>query len=232
MRFQSEVVVRALQELEVQVAEFRAHTAALANAWSRGDIPLVVRATGDARRVFETTATAMMGLKNEVIPADGLGSAMGSLAELVLRAVRMVVAVQMTDLRGVVRGPAAMNRARALFTGRFQNIDDVAAFVLREFDRINDLWLRHRHGGEKGVAATTNRGIYLAAVCTAQRAVRAIGDDPDLAHFLREGVTCVDWPAVHQGCTQIRAAININIDAEAVRSTSDPTCHLTRTEDA
>ena len=67
MRFQSEVVVRALQELEVQVAEFRAHTAALANAWSRGDIPLVVRATGDARRVFETTATAMMGLKNEII---------------------------------------------------------------------------------------------------------------------------------------------------------------------
>jgi len=113
-----------------------------------------------------------------------------------------------------------MDRARALFTGRLENIDDVAAFVHGEFFRINDLWMRHRCCGAQGAAATRNRGIYLAAVGTAQRAVRAIGDDPDLAHFLREGATFVDWPAVHRGCTQISAAvnININIDAGAMRT--------------
>jgi hypothetical protein len=207
--------------MEVQIAEFRVHTAALANAFSRGDIALVVRATGDASRVFNSIAAAMIGLKDEVIPADGLGNAMGSLAELVIRAVRMVVAVQVSDLRDVVRGPAAMHRARALFTGRFQNIDDVAAFVHGEFYRINDLWMRHRCGGEQGAATTRNRVIYLAAVGAAQRAVRAVGADPDLAHFLREGATCVDWPAVHRGCTQISAAVHINIDAGAMTRTAD-----------
>jgi hypothetical protein len=218
MRCRSEVVVRTLQELELQVAAFRDRAAALAKAFSRGDIPMVVRGTGEAGRGLDSIAASMMSLKREVLPQDGLGDTMDSLAELVTRAVRLVVLVQLGDLRDVFRDPVANARARTLFTGRFRDIEDVIAFVHGELDRIDGTWTRYRSGGEQAMAIDGNRVLYRAVIGAAQRAVRAIGADPDFVHFLREGATCVDRPTVCRGCTQIIAALNIKIDPGAAHT--------------
>jgi hypothetical protein len=211
MRCRSDVVIRALQELELQVAEFRDRAAALAKAFSRGDIPMVVRGTGEAGRGLDSIAASMMSLKREVLPQDGLGDTMDSLAELVTRAVRLVVLVQLGDLRDVLRDPVANARARTLFTGRFRDIEDVLAFVHGELDRIDGPWEGYRSGSGQAMAIDGNRVLYHAVIGAAQRAVRAIGADPDFVHFLRDGATCVDWPTVCRGCTQIIAALSIKI---------------------
>jgi hypothetical protein len=217
MRFRSEVVIRGLQELEQEITCFRGHVRTAIAAFNRGDVASAAAEMRSARRRFEIISTTTMGLKGEVIPADGLGDTMDSLAELVIRATRMAIEVQLSDLSTEIRVAAARDRARAMFAGRFQNIDEVAAFIHDEFCRINGIWMRYRSGGERSAAASENRLLYRAAMRAAQRAVRDIGGDRDLAHFLREGVTRIEWPGVHHACAQIVAAISVNIDADADR---------------
>ena len=217
MRFRSEVVIGVLQELEKEIVCFRGHVRTAATAVGRGDVTLAAAEMEGLRRRFEIISTATMSLKREVIPVDGLGNTMDSLAELVIRATRMAIAVQVSDLNTEIRAAAARDRARAMFAGRFRNIDEVAAFIDDEFFRINGIWMRYRSGGERSAAASENRLLYRSAMRAAQRAVREIGGDRDLAHFLREGVAHIEWPGVHHACAQIVAAISVNIDADADR---------------
>ena len=212
MMFRSELVVGALQGLEQQIVTFRRHATELATAVEGGDFALALRATEDARRQFETITTATMSLMEQVVPADGFGNTMDSLGELVVRAVQLVASAQVSDLRDTIRG-AAIERAAAMFGGRFRNIDDVAAFVHAEFSRINCIWMRYRSSGEQA-GASVNRVVYRAAIRVAQHEVRSLICDPDLAQFLRRGVADIDWPDVCRPCALIAAALDVHIDTK------------------
>jgi hypothetical protein len=213
MKFRSEIVIRELQGLEYQIADVRRLGIALTQAFRDGDLAGSARATGNAGRVFDAIAIATMSVKHQVIPADGLGEPLESLAELAIRAIRMVAMAEVSHLCEAFHRPAALGRGRALFRVPWQNIDDVAAFVYEEFDRINGMWTPYR----RGAPASESRVLYRAAIRAAQHAVKALAVDPRLGRFLRDGRARGDWPEVRRGCARIAAAINVNIDAEPDR---------------
>jgi hypothetical protein len=213
MKFRSEEVIQELQGLEQQIAAVRRLGDALTRAFRDADLAGSTRATGDARSAFDAIATATMSIKQQVVPADGLGDTLESLAELVIRATRMVVIAEVNAVREEIRGPAAVGRGGALFRGPWQDIDDVVAFVSEELDRINAMWMPYR----RGAGTSANRVLYRAAIRAAQHAVRALGSEPTFARFLRDACARTDWPAVRRACRQIVAALQVNLDAEPDR---------------
>jgi hypothetical protein len=221
MMLRSEIVVGALQGLEQQIATFRRHAGELATAVEGGDFALALRATEAACHQFETITTTTMSLMEQVVPVDRLGHTMDSLGELVVRAVQLVAAAQVSDLQRAIRGPA-VERAAAMFGGRFRNIDDVASFVHDEFSRINGIWIRYRSGGEQA-GASVNRVVYRAAIRVAQHEVRSLGDDPDLARFLRRGLAEIEWPDVYRPCALVVAALKVHIDTKTDLQSLDQT---------
>jgi hypothetical protein len=213
MKLRSEAVIRDLKCLEHQITEVRRLAAALAQAFRDGDLGGSTRATADARRAFDAIAAAAMSVKRQVVAVDGLGDTLESFAELAIRAIRLVVLAELSHLREVVEGPAALGRARGLFRAPFQNIGGVVSFVHERFDCINGIWTPYR----RGAATSENRVLYREAVRTAQHAVNALGVDSALARFLRDGRARRDWPAVDRACTRIAAALDVRLDAEPDR---------------
>lgn len=85
-------------------------------------------------------ATTTACIKEQVLAADGLGCGVESLAELVLRAERMVLLAELDALCDLVHGAAAQRRSPRLFDGRFPCVDALVSFVRAELDRITRMW--------------------------------------------------------------------------------------------
>jgi hypothetical protein len=225
---ESASVVSALLALEQQLVGLRRHSEQLMAASGSGRFAPAVAATGNLRRGFENLAVTVTNLRAYVVAADGavLGGTVESLGELTIRAATMVVAAQLGQLTDAIHREAAHPRTRALFVGRLRGIDEVAAFLRDELCRINESWARHRHDEAAAPAGAdaprTQRHVgYRRAVREAQHAVVALGRDPDVAHFLREGAMRRDWPQVHAACTEIAAVLKIRLDTELDRRLFD-----------
>lgn len=208
MTFDTPCLIQQLQELEQQISGVRPHAEALRAAFDRQDLGQTICAKLDAERHLRALALTTECLKARVLRADDLGVEFGSLSELVLRAIRIVVLTELDALRDVVSGPAARGRSRALFQGPFQSVDDLTGCVRDELHRIVLRWLDFR--GTECVSRTA----YRDALRCAHSATRALGTDSDLASFLRLGVTRNDWPALEAVCKRMLAALTIRIDVE------------------
>ncbi|MEO7734515.1 MAG: hypothetical protein ABIY55_26400 [Kofleriaceae bacterium] len=208
MTFDTAFLIQLLQELDQQITDVRPHAEALRAAFDRQDLGQTICAKLDAERHLRALALTTECIKARVIRADDLGTEFGSLSELVLRAIRIVVLTELDALRDIVSGPAARGRSRALFQGLFHSVDDLTGCVRDELHRIVLRWLDLR--GAEGVSRTA----YRDALRCAHAATRALGIDSDLASFLRLGVTRNDWPALEAVCTRMLAALTIRIDVE------------------
>jgi hypothetical protein len=141
---------------------------------------------------------------------DMAGPEAGSLAELGIRAQTLVILLLLDELWDVMKSGASIYQD--LFTGRLETIDDVAAFLFESLGRINRLWLPYRaRPHATGIAAieTTRPFLYRSAIRRAQRAIRALAEDPDFSHFLRTGSNRTDTPQVCSACDELSAALNI-----------------------
>ena len=147
-------------------------------------------------------------IRTAVIGVDGLGDPLGSLAELGLRAVRMIVLVELDNLRDVLCSPSACGRAHALHWWRSRGIDDFEFLVRCAVDRVTAAWAEHR-----GVEHR-DRGAYRSALRAAHEAMRALGELPGLSRFLRDGAARGDWPALAAICTRLQAALRLRIAIE------------------
>jgi hypothetical protein len=147
-------------------------------------------------------------LKDQILTADGLGDTVESLAELMLRAVRVVLLTELDALQGVWRGAAVRGRSTRLFDGRFQTIDELALFVRAELDRITRMW----SGGHDRPYG--DRLALRSALRDAAQAMRQLDEVPELAHFLRGGSVRSDWPALRGICRRMRAALGVRIEVE------------------
>lgn len=161
-------------------------------------------------------------LQSYIVPMDGLGATVESLTELAIRARRMVVVAQTDALREVLRGPVAAERSQGWFTGRFRHIDHVADFFANEFYRINCIWLQYRRDDQRaaGMESEDRIILYQTALRVAHQAMRSLGHDPALAQFLQKGTAADHWPEVQAACTQIAAALAVQIDMEPSRQRS------------
>src|SRR6266571_1101736 len=91
MNFDSPSVLRQLRELQQQVIQALPLGESLAAALDSHDRHEAGCEAIDARRHVLAMVRTAADLRAQVVPADGLGAALGSLSELVLRAVRMLV---------------------------------------------------------------------------------------------------------------------------------------------
>src|SRR5690349_4132147 len=90
MKFESLTVLDMLQYLEQQVGEYHRHAAQVAAALGGGHLALARDATNALRQVLDTIVELAASLQTRVVPADGIGETMESLAELAIRARRVV----------------------------------------------------------------------------------------------------------------------------------------------
>jgi hypothetical protein len=206
VRLKWDAVLRELRVLEQQTSNLRHAGAMVTRASALGDVHIAARATRDAQSALVALALATTTIRQQVVPADGLGDALDSLAELALRATRMVVLASVFDLRELLHGSAVSGPTHRLLLGGFQKI---APLLHEELERILDVWMPYRKD-----AVTGNRVLYRTAVRAAQQAVSKLAADPELARFRALAAARTDWPAVPLATMRLAAALAVRIDAE------------------
>lgn len=216
MRFDSLSVLKMLQDLEQQVGEYQRYMAHVATALGGGNVVVAREATEALRRALDAIVETTASLQQWIVPSDGLGGNMESLAELVIRSRRMVITAQTDVLRDVLRGSNAAERAQGWFIGRFRHVDHLADFFANEFYRINSIWMQYRQDDRRAAAMDGGDRVtlYTTALRVAQQAMRELRQEPSLAHFLEKGTAANGWPEVETACKQISAALAIPINME------------------
>jgi hypothetical protein len=214
MRLESSGVLDLLRQLEQQVGEYHHRAARVAAAIGGGHLALAREATDTLLQVLDQIAEVTTSLQTLVVPGDDLGEMMESVPELAIRARRMVISTQADKLREVLRGSVAEARTRGWFTGRFRHVDHISDFFVNEFYRINSMWMQYRRDDRSAasIASADRVTLYQTALRVAQQAMRDLGIEPGLAHFLGHGAAVSGWPEVQTACTQIVAALAIEID--------------------
>lgn len=212
-QFNADLIVGALQRLEQQIPNLRCRTLELREAVDSGDLAFATLATEGTRQALDTIAASTMSLRRQVIPADGLGNTLESLGELVIRAARMVMIEQVRQLDLAIRSLTPRERACTSFAAWSHYVSAATSFIDDRLQRIDDIWMPYR-STTPATAVSGNRVLYRAAICSAQRAVREMGSDPEFGGFLREGVTCMEWPDVRRAFASVLAVVTLHIGIE------------------
>lgn len=225
MRFDPCKIVEMLQRLEQQGKVFRPLVAEVAAALSKGEFQTALETNGRLHSVLESIVTARGLLREQVIHADGIGEPEQSLGELAIRAAGMVIIMEIGRVHDALRDPATLACTTAWFVGRFQRFDDVAAFLRDELCKINGIWKPYRQDQPQltGVSDADRLTMYLTTVRIAQRALRELGQNRDVAYFLESGAGAANLPDVCTACMQIAIVLGLQIDVEPHRHlTSHP----------
>jgi hypothetical protein len=183
--------LRDLQSLEQQIGNLRHAATALTRASALGDLLMARRATRDAKTALAAIAVTTMNIRQEVVPSDGFGDNAGSIAELALRATRMVILAAVRELHG--SPPFART----------------ASMLQAELDLIPRVWMPYRQD-----AATANRVLYRAAIRAAQQAVNELGAHPDVVRDLQAAASYPEQLEVRSASVRIMAVLSVSIDAE------------------
>jgi hypothetical protein len=214
MRTESYVVAELLQRLEQQGGAIRPHVVEVATALSQDQYPEALEASTALTRMLDMFVATSELLQDHIVAHDGMGDLGESLGELALRARGLVIVAQLDLIRDALREPAAQARVRDWFVGRTQCIDDVSAFVHERLISIHAIWLPYRQDKPqpRGMTDHDRMSLYRTAVRVAQRALRELRDEPELARFLDRGVAATDLPEVHLACKQITTVLGLQID--------------------
>jgi hypothetical protein len=194
MTFDSPSLLLRLHALRQQIAASAPHRTVLCAREGADRSAAMCAAIAAEHHVRSIIVTAER-ISARVVPADGLGSALGSLSELVLRAVRMVVRAELGTLFQLVSESQA----------------EAAALMLSahgELNEITDQWLRWRR------TAATDRGAYRSALREASAALRALGTTSEFGRFLDHGLDRVDQPLLQAATARTLAALTISINVE------------------
>lgn len=207
MTFDSVSVLGQLQDLERQIADATKYLGALQGTHAGKDPAEIRRTVVGSERLITAMALTTSRIKTQVVDTDGLGPKVDSLAELALRAVRMVLLADLVKLQNLGGRPVrgyALSSAR----GRLRRVDDLAAFVREKLDRITLMWLDYRD------PPSEDRVAFRFALCAAAQAMQRLRKVPALERFLREGSGRNDWPELAEIANRMRAAFEIRIEVQ------------------
>jgi hypothetical protein len=216
--FVAGMTVGLLKELEKQLAAARSHAVALTGAIDSDDFSalnatIALRAAHGVHQGIMASNREFAQLREQLVPADGLGEIGESLAELSIRVIRMVTLSQLGRIRDAAR-VRANNDIRLLLTGRFHSVDDAIDFAHQEFLRITGLWMHYRIPRNDVFASSQDRARYRAIMRAALHATRSVRSDPDFGHLLRTGTMMPEWSEVCHACSNITTAFEVKLDAE------------------
>lgn len=207
MTFSSPSLIRDLQELAQQISAAPEHAEALHAAFHGRSIVHAFATHLEANRHVCTMAATVGRIKAEVVPGDGLGATVESISELVLRAQRRIVLVELDALREIASEPSTRGRLTALAFSPFAQLEDWISFVGHEVNGINQEWIDYRGEADERVA-------YRAALRTAHAEMRRLADCSRATPFLLDATVRTDWPALQAPCSRISAALTIPIDVD------------------
>lgn len=211
MSFDSPSVLQHLQDLQRHIAIAPPLGAWLVAAVDRRpahDHQDAICENVDFRRSVIAMAAIAARVKTHIVPADGLGVAVHSLAELGQRAKRWIALTELSKLRhlNARRHYSYKGRAPDLGWEPFCGLEDLTTFLRNELARITNEWIRYRNStGMEGEA-------YWAALHDADASMRTLGDASDLATFLLRAKTFQRRPAMQAACARLSEALALRID--------------------
>lgn len=222
MRVESYVMAEMLQRLEQQSALLRPNAVeivATLNRESTDEYPAVREASAELTRALDAFVATKETLAGHVVAHDGMGELGEALGELVLRARGMVIVAQLDRVREALAEPSADARARGWFIGRCRDVADVAAFVHERVAKIHATWTPYRPGQPQtaGMTDEERATLYRMMVRVAQRALREMWHEPELARLLQQGLGATDLPEVHIACQQIVTVLGLDTKPRRVR---------------
>lgn len=223
MREESYIVAELLQRWEQQGAALRPNAVEIATALNKDnkdDYPAARAASAELTRTLETFVATTEMLEGHVTARDGMGPLGEALGELALRARAMVLVAQLDRLRDALQPPAAQARARDWFVGKRQNIGEVIGYVRNRLIQIHAMWLPYRRNQPQlpGITDNDRATLYGVMVRAAQRALRALWGEPDLARILECGLATTDLPEVYLSCQQIIAVLGLENKPRRLRA--------------
>jgi hypothetical protein len=195
-------LVRGLKQLHRQLESVPLHLERVESAGDKALARIRSIVTG-ARHQLVVMATTSEDLVRHTV-GDSLGVC-ESLAELVVRAVRRVLLMQIAALR------RASDRleARGLERGLSMRLDDFARPVERELRSITVQCAACQGMSQIHSAA------YRAALTAAAQSLQALVARPDVVIFLQEGRRRTDWPRVAVACQRLWEVTQLRIDVDA-----------------
>jgi len=194
MTIDSASLLRRLQALRQQLTASPRHRIALRENNGSVDRSAPPYSAADAEHYARSMVVTAERIRARVVPSDGLGDALESLSELVLRAVRMVVLAELGALGELVSAHSAAA--------------DLVYSVHAELNRITDQWLRSRN------TASIDREVYRSALREAHAATQALGTTSAFAGFLDSGLNRSTSPSFQTACARTLAALTISISIE------------------
>jgi hypothetical protein len=234
MRLESFVITEMLQHLEQQGAALVPRFDEIAEAIDRGECATALAASAALHRALDALVATTATLQVHVVANDGLGELGESLGELAVRASGLVLVSQLGRLREALRDAAAQARARRWLAGGYQDIEQIIASVREKVMGVHALWLPHRpsRAQSAGIADPDRVSMYRTAVRMAQRALRELRRDPDLARLVDGGLSARDLSEIHMSCIQIDTALRVQIDVELGRHMLPRPSRLSASSDA
>jgi uncharacterized membrane protein len=208
MHCNSSALIQQLQQFEQQIADVPRYQAALHQAVAEHNLGAFACAKLSTEHHFFALAVTTGQLRVQVVPADGLGDALDSLSELVLRAVRMVLLADSLVLRDVLGSLTARHRSSTLLPEPYRTVDDLISGLHEELDRITGRWKAYHD------VPGVDRTAYRAALRTAHASMRELASDSRAARFLQAGLRRTEWPELQDVCGRMEAALALQIDIE------------------
>jgi hypothetical protein len=194
MTFDSASLLLRLLALQQQITASPRHRAALRETRRGADRFTAVCAAIDAEHYARSMVVTTERIRARVVPSDGLGDALESLSELVLRAVRMVVLAELCTLGELV--------------GTSTAAAGLVLSVRAELNRVTEQWLRSRE------TASVDRAVYRSALREAHAAIQELGTTSDFAGFLDSGLNRSSSPSFQAACARTLVALTLSINVE------------------
>ena len=110
--------------------------------------------------------------------------------------------------------------APRMYAGRFAGFNDVRAYLYEQIGRINACWLGEFRVVQANVTDVASVGLLRIALANAHVAVSLIGRDPDLMHFLREGVIA-RRQSTRTACRELAAIVDADVRSLTPRDSFD-----------
>jgi hypothetical protein len=195
-------ILRRLKQLYGQLAAVPRHLQRIESATNK-TLAMIRSIVAGARHQLVVLAATSEDLLQRTA-ADQLGPC-ESLVELVVRAIRRALLVEI----GALRRASGQPEARVLERGLSMRLDEFARPVEIELRSIAERCARSR-----GTLQIYPAG-YRANVAAVAQSLGALVARPDVAMFVEEARRRTDWPAVARVCQRLWDVTQLRIDVDA-----------------
>jgi hypothetical protein len=174
----------------------------------------VVRASHDlamAQQVLMDTSEQVARLKERVVRHDKLGDRFDSIGELIVRAIRLGMEVEVGRLMSSAQTRSRIARSDPENARWIPLAWDAIEYMLGQLIHADNTWFPHRNPHHTTPRSVGNRQLYRQGIHSAYKVMRVVGYHPECGEFLRDGAGRQQWRDVKRTCSRLLALTAIDI---------------------